>query len=215
MNKIKILLADDHMIVREGIKFLLQSKEQFIVVAEVSNGREAVQKTRELKPDIVIMDISMPVLNGFEATRQIIEEFPKCKILILTMHENRETIRQVLKAGAAGCILKKSAPTDLFNGVEAVYRGEAFFSPSISKMLLDDYINVSGPEEDILSSREKEVLQLTVEGYSNKNIATMLYISVKTVEGHKDNIKRKLGLKDQTELIKYALQKGMITLDFV
>ncbi|OPY66851.1 MAG: Oxygen regulatory protein NreC [Syntrophorhabdaceae bacterium PtaU1.Bin034] len=215
MDKIKVLLADDHTIVREGIKFLLQSRDHFAVVAEVSNGREAVHKTRELKPDIVIMDISMPILNGLEATRQIVEDCPGCKILVLTMHEDRETVRQILKAGAAGCLVKKSAASDLFTGIEAVYRGEAFFSPSISKMLLEDYISVSGPAEEILSPREREVLQLIVEGHTNKEIADILCISFKTVEGHKDNIKRKLGVQDQTELIKYAIQKRMITFNTV
>jgi DNA-binding NarL/FixJ family response regulator len=212
MESTRILLADDHTILREGIRFILESKSGFVVVAEVANGRDAVQKTRELKPDIVIMDVSMPILNGVEATRQIVEIMPRCKVLVLTMHEDRETVRQILKAGASGCLIKRSAASDLFTAIEAVLRGEAFFSPSVSKMLLEDYIEVSGPVEEILSNREKEILQAFGEGRTNMEIADLLHISVKTVEGHKDNIKKKLGVRDQVHLIKYAIQKGLIRL---
>lgn len=215
MDKTKVLLADDHTIVRQGIKLLLESKESIEVVAEVSNGKDAVQKTGELRPNIVIMDISMPLLNGIEATRQIVRQFHDCKVLVLTMHEDRETVRQVLKAGAAGCLVKKSAASDLFSAIEAVSRGEAFFSPSISKMLLEDYVEVTGDAAEVLSTREKEILQLVAEGHANREIADLLCISVKTVEGHKENIKKKLGVRDQVDLIKYAILKGLISLSKV
>jgi two-component system, NarL family, response regulator NreC len=212
VDTIRVILADDHTILREGIKFLLESRPKFVVVAEVSNGRDAIQKTRELKPDIVIMDISMPILNGVEATRQIVEEMPSCKVLILTMHEERETVRQALKAGAAGCLNKRSAASELFSAIMAVCKGEAFFSPSVSKMLLEDYIDVSGPSDETLSLREREIVQLIAEGHMNKEIADILHISIKTVEGHKDNIKKKLGVRDQAHLIRYAIQKGIISI---
>ncbi|MGD0229726.1 MAG: response regulator transcription factor [Syntrophorhabdales bacterium] len=212
MNKIKVLLADDHTILREGIKSLLESRDNITVVAEVSNGRDAVQKTKDLRPDIVIMDISMPILNGVEATRQIMQECPRCKILVLTMHEDLEPVRQTLRAGAAGYLMKKSAASELFEAIEAVCRGEAFFSPSVSKMLLEDYVEVLGDGVEVLSPREKEILQLVAEGYANREIADLLCISVKTVEGHKKTIKMKLGVRDQVDLIKYAIQKGIISL---
>jgi DNA-binding NarL/FixJ family response regulator len=213
MNKIKVLLADDHTILREGIRSLLETRDNITVVAEVSNGRDAVQKTKDLKPDIVVMDISMPILNGVEATRQIIQECPSCKILVLTMHEDLEPVRQILRAGAAGYLIKKSAASELFDAIEAVCRGEAFFSPSVSKMLLVDYVEVIGDAVDVLSHREKEILQLVAEGYAHREIADMLCISVKTVESHKENIKKKLGVRDQVDLIKYAIQKGIISLN--
>lgn len=212
MDRITVLLADDHTIVREGIRLLLESRDNIKVIAEVSNGRDAVQKTGELRPNIVIMDISMPMLNGVEATRQITRQGHGVKVLVLTMHEERETMRQILKAGAVGCLVKKSAAHDLFSAIEAISRGEAFFSPSISKMLLQDYVEINGDAAEVLSARENEILQLVGEGHANKEIAELLCISVKTVEGHKENIKRKLGARDQVDLIKYAIMKGLITL---
>jgi len=213
MKMIKILIADDHTIVREGIRSLLEAKNHITVVGEASDGREAVEKVGKMRPDIVIMDISMPILNGLEATCQIRKLFPECKVLVLTMHENRESLRQILRAGAVGLVVKKSAASQLFNAIEAVNKGEAFFSPSISKMILEDYVKDTDAPDEILSSREKEILQLVAEGYSNKEIADLIYVSVKTVEGHKDNIKKKLGIYDQAGLIKYAIIKGIIHLD--
>lgn len=213
MQRINVLLADDHTIVREGIRSLLEARKEIKVVGEASTGKEAVEKAGEIRPDIVIMDISMPILNGLEATRQIRRLYPECKVLVLTMHENRESVRQILKAGAIGYVIKKSAAGQLFNAIDAVNRGEAFFSPTISKMLLEDYLEETDSPDEILSSRETEVLQLVAEGHTNKEIADLLFISVKTVEGHKDNIKKKLGIYNQAGLIKYAIGKGMIHLD--
>jgi DNA-binding NarL/FixJ family response regulator len=212
MKDIRILIADDHTLVREGIKLLLESRDGFEVVAEVSDGREAVKKSGELKPDIVLMDISMPVLNGLMATGQIVKQYPNIKVLALTMHEDHETVRQILKAGAAGYIIKKSAASDLFSAIEAVCGGEAFFSPSVSRIVLEGYMNAQDETEEILTPREMEILQLLAEGHPNREIASMLYISVKTVENHKENIKKKLGVTDQAGLMKYAIMKGLVSL---
>jgi two-component system response regulator NreC len=212
MTKIKILLADDHTVVREGIRSLLESRNNIMVVGEVSNGRDAIRKAAELRPDVVIMDISMPVLNGIEATRAIVQESPRIKVLVLTVHEDRETVRQILRAGAAGFLVKKSAASELFNAVDAVHRGDAFFAPSVSRVLLEDYVQVTNDTVEVLSQRERQILQLVAEGYANREIADLLCISVKTVEGHKDNIKKKLGVRDQVDLIKYAILKGIISL---
>lgn len=213
MKKIKVLIADDHTIVREGICSLLESRDEILVVGEASTGKEAIEKVEALSPDIALLDISMPILNGLDATRWIRKDYPKCKVLILTMHENRETVRQVLQAGASGYVLKKSAASQLFDAIRAVSRGEAFFSPSISKMLLDDYMDATNPSDEPLSLREREILQLVAEGYANLKISSLLHISVKTVEGHKDNIRKKLGFQDKTGFIKYAIQKGIIHLE--
>lgn len=213
MEKIRILLADDHVIVREGFRALLQPRGEIEIVGEASNGRDAVKKVGELRPDIVIMDISMPILNGLEATKQIHALYPQTRIIILSMHENPESVKQSLKAGASGYIIKKSAAGDLFNAINAVYEGGAFFSPSVAQMILDDYVGGEEEDRELLSAREREVLQLVAEGYHNKEIAALLYVSVKTVEAHKDSIKKKLNLRDQTDLIKYALSKGMIAID--
>jgi DNA-binding NarL/FixJ family response regulator len=215
MKKITVLLADDHVIVREGIRSLLQSREEIEIIGEASNGLEAVKKAAELKPDIVIMDISMPILNGLEATRQIRELHLGSKVIILSMHENPESVKQSLKAGVAGYIIKKSAASDLFNAVFAVHGGDAYFSPSVSKMILEDYVDVTKGDNEILTARERQILQLVVEGHGNKEIADLLCISVKTVEGHKENIKKRLNVRDQIELVRYAIAKGMVSVDKV
>jgi len=155
----------------------------------------------------------MPILNGLEATLRIKKSVPQCKVLVLTMHENKESVRQVLRAGASGYIVKKSAASQLFDAIHAVFKGEAFFSPSISRMLLDEYRDEVGPIDKTLSLREREVLQLVAEGYGNREISDLLHISVKTVEGHKDNLRKKLGIQDKTGLVKYAIQQGIIHVD--
>jgi len=215
MKKIRVLIADDHTIVRQGICSLLKSRDDMSVVGEASTGKEAIEKVGALRPDVALLDISMPMLNGLEATRCIRKDYPACKVLVLTMHENKESVRQVLQAGASGYVVKKSAASQLFDAIHAVSKGEAFFSPSISKMLLDDYMEAAGSSEELLSLREREILQLVAEGYSNREISSMLHISVKTVEGHKDNIRKKLGVQDRAGLIKYAIQKGIIQLESV
>ena len=216
MGKIRVVIADDHTLFREGLCSLLIGRPDISVVAEAANGREAVSQAEQLEPDLVIVDISMPVLNGFEATTQIRRRCPGVKVLVLTMHEDPEFVRKILRAGAAGYLVKKSAASQLFDAIEAIHSGGAFFSPSVSKVLLEQMVD-GGPEEGLdepmLTSREKEVLQLVAEGYTNQQIAQELFLSVKTVEGHKNNIKKKLGIKDQAGIIKYALAQGIISME--
>ena len=212
MNKCRLVIADDHTIVRQGIRSLLEAREDFVVLGEASTGREAIRKVEELQPDIVIMDISMPNLNGLEATRQIKKRFPDCKILVLTMYEDKESIRRMLQCGASGYVVKKSAVSQLFDAIEAVINGGAFFSPTISKIVLEDYIKELDSSDRILSSREIEVLQLVAEGRTNREIADLLHLSVKTVEGHKDNIKKKLNIRDTAGMVKYAIKERIIRL---
>ncbi|MFQ6058798.1 MAG: response regulator [Anaerolineae bacterium] len=217
MNKIRVLLADDHTILREGIRALLAAQPDIEVVGEASNGREAVAKARELKPDVILMDIAMPLLNGLEATRQIKKEHPEMDVLVLTMHDSEEYVSQILGAGAAGYVVKKAAASDLVSAIHAVYQGGAFLYPSVAKMLVEDYlrrVEAGGGRDsyDELTDREREVLQLIAEGYTNKEIADLLCLSVKTVQTHRAHVMEKLNLHDKGEVIKYAIQKGIIEL---
>lgn len=211
-KKINIFIADDHNLVRQGIVAILKDRAIFSIVGEASDGAQAVRMVKELKPDIIIMDISMPTLNGLEATYQIKRDMPEAKILILTQHENEEYIMQIIKAGASGYVLKSSVSDDLVTGILALEKGGRFFSPSISKLILDDYINkIKGQEtkkdNPELTHRESEVLQLLAEGETNQKVAEKLYISIRTVEFHRANIMHKLNLHDMASLVKYALQK--------
>jgi len=214
MNKIRILLADDHTILRSGIRAILEDEPGFVVVGEAENGRSAVTMACQVEPDVVIMDIAMPLLNGLEATRQIKRQCPGVRVLILTMHDNEEYIRQVLEAGAMGYILKDAAAKELINAIRAVHRGESVLSPAITRLVIEDYLRWGGTrpqeESDGLSPREREVLQLIAEGHTNKQIAEILSISVKTVQAHRTNLMQKLDLHDRGELIKYAIQKKII-----
>lgn len=218
MKMIRVLLAEDHTIVRKGIRSLLDAEATIEVIGEAENGREAVEKTEELLPDIVVMDHTMPLLNGLEATRQIRERLPDVKVLILTMHTNEEYIFEFLQAGAMGYLVKQSAPTDLVAALSAIAQGQFYLSPAISKSVVEEYLRqgvASGRGETPaqLTSREREVLQLVAEGYSNREIAEQLHISVKTVGVHRLNIMQKLDLHSPTELTKYAIRKGIITLE--
>ncbi len=214
MNRIRVLLADDHTILREGIRSLLEDEPDMQVIGEAEDGMQAVKLTGQLEPDVVIMDIAMPLLNGLEATRQIRRNYPNVKVLILTMHENEEYIRQVLASGAMGYILKDAAARELLDAIRAVQRGEAILSPAVTRLVIEDYLRWGElqPQNDasILSPREREVLQLIAEGYTNKQIAEILSISIKTVQAHRANIMSKLDLHDRGELIKYAIQKKII-----
>ncbi|MHB1361040.1 MAG: response regulator [Thermoleophilia bacterium] len=220
MSKIRILLADDHAILRAGLVRLLGEEKDIEVVGEAENGREAVQKVQELHPDIVLMDIGMPVMNGMEATKQIKKRDQDVKILVLTMHDNEEYLFQVLQAGAAGYVLKKAADSDLVNAIHVVNRGDCFLYPSAAKMVVEDYLEKlrHGQEPtssyDTLTDREREILTHVAEGYTNREIAESLFISVKTVETHKANIMEKLNLHKRAELVKYAIKKGMLQVDF-
>jgi len=217
MRKIKVVVADDHTILRQGIKALLDNQEGIEVVGEAKDGREAIKTIEELLPDVILMDIAMPGLNGLEATRRIKKKFPKTKVVVLTMHANEEYIFQILNAGADGYLVKETAFQDLISAINAVHKGEAFMSPSISKKVMTDYIQRAQGEEkvgfDTLTTREREILQLVAEGNSNKKIAEALFISPKTVETHRAHIMDKLNIHDRAGLIKYAIRKGMINLD--
>jgi DNA-binding NarL/FixJ family response regulator len=184
------------------------------VVGEAEDGHSAVKMTAQLDPDVVVMDIAMPLLNGLEATRQIKRSHPQVKVLILTMHENEEYIRQVLATGAMGYILKDAAARELLGAIRAVHRGEAVLSPAITRLVIEDYLRWGEPQTEPisngLSAREREVLQLIAEGYTNKQIAEILCISVKTVQAHRNSLMQKLDLHDRGELIKYAIQKKII-----
>jgi two-component system response regulator NreC len=215
MSRIRLLIADDHTIVRTGIRLLLSSQEDIEVVGEASDGWEAVEKTRELAPDIILMDLTMPDLNGFEATRRIREQSPETKVLALTMHENERYIFQVIHAGASGYVVKGASPEELLEAIRTVHRGQNYLSAAVTRAILDDYVKRARegkePEAyDGLTSREREVLRLVGKGLTSKEIAEALYLSPHTVERHKANIMEKLNLHSRRELIRYALRKGLI-----
>ncbi|MDI6803730.1 MAG: response regulator transcription factor [Bacteroidota bacterium] len=219
-NRIKILVSDDHNLVRQGIVALLNVESDMDVIGEASDGIEAVRLAKKLDPDIVIMDLSMPNLNGLEATHQIKRDVPNVKVLILTQHENEEYVMQIIKAGASGYILKTSVSDDLIKAIKEIQKGEKFFSPSISRMILDDYIKRTqglhtGNKAPELTHREKEVLQLIAEGSTNQEVAGKLFISVRTVEFHRANIMHKLQLTDLASLIKYTIQKGIVQINSI
>lgn len=214
MDTIRILLADDHTILRNGIRAILEDEPGLVVVGEADDGRMAVSLACQLKPDIIIMDIAMPLLNGLEATRQIKHACPGSKVIILTMHDNEEYIVQMLEAGAMGYILKDAAARELIHAIRLVHRGEAVLSPAITRIVIEDYlrwgmIRPTG-DGDELSPREREILQLIAEGYTSKQIAEILVISIKTVQAHRNSLMQKLKLHNRGELIKYAIQKKII-----
>jgi two-component system response regulator NreC len=213
--QIRILLADDHTIIRSGLKLLLEQQPDFKVVAEASDGREAVQLASTQHPDVAVLDIGMPQLNGIEATRQILTAEPDARVVILSMHSDEGYVLRALKAGARAYILKNSAESDLIRAVRMVGEGKSFFSPVISKMLLEDYVRQVQEKSvedsyDLLTPREREVLQLLAEGRSNKDVAGILNLSLHTVETHRGNILQKLNLHGTPELILYAVRKGII-----
>ncbi|HID86344.1 MAG TPA: response regulator transcription factor [Anaerolineae bacterium] len=217
MSKIRVLLADDHTILREGIRALLAAQPDIEVVGEAANGREAVARARELQPDVVLMDIAMPLLNGLEATRRIKKEHPEIGVLVLTMHDSQEYVSQILRAGASGYVIKEAAAEDLVSAIRAVHGGGAFLHPSVARMLVDDYLRrVEAKEEgggyEGLTDREREIFQLIAEGHTNREIADLLCLSVKTVQTHRAHIMEKLDLHDKGELIKYAIRQGIIEL---
>ncbi|MFN7999382.1 MAG: response regulator transcription factor [Bryobacteraceae bacterium] len=216
MKTIRILLADDHTVVRKGLRLLLESQPDFTVVADAANGRETVALAAQHTPDVVVLDVAMPELNGIEAARQITAKAPRTAIVFLSMHSDEGYVLKALKAGARAYLLKDSAENDLISAVKAVNEGKAFFSPAISKMLVEDYMRQMQERAvedsyDLLTSREREILQLLAEGKSNKEVAQLLNLSLYTVETHRGNIFQKLNLHSSAELILYAIRKGVIS----
>ena len=216
MVSVRILLADDHTILRKGLRLLLEREPDFGVVAEASNGREAVDAVTRDAPDVVIMDISMPLLNGIEATKRISAEHPKTAVIILSVHSDEAYLLRALKAGARGYLLKDSAENDLIQAVRVVAAGKAYFSPAVSKILADDYVRQvreQGVEDpyDLLTARERELLQLVAELKPTKEIASLLGLSPHTVDTHRGNLMQKLNIHSIPEVILYAVRKGIIS----
>ncbi len=218
MKKVKLLVADDHKIFRQGIKKLLDEESDLQVVGEAADGREAVKKATELKPDVILMDIAMANLNGLEATKQIKKVLPDIKVIMLTMHKNEEYVLQSFQAGASGYILKEGAVEELVSAIRSIHQDKSVLSPTISKTLIDAYLRKmeTGKTEtpfDLLTDREREVLQLIAEGNTNREVAKLLFISVKTVEAHRAHIMQKLNIHEIARLVKYAIQKGLVDLN--
>lgn len=214
-KKIRVLVVDDHTVVRDGISALLAISGDIEVVGEANNGNEAMEMVKKLAPDIVLMDIAMPVMGGLEATRRIHKEFPDTKVLVLTQYDDKEYFFPVIESGASGFISKAAASSELVAGIRSVYRGDSFLSPSVTKLLVEKY-QQSGVEKashdsyNDLTERERDIFKLLVEGHTTQEIADILVISPKTVEGHKTNLMAKLGVHNRFELVKYALRKGII-----
>ena len=209
-KSIRILLADDHSVVRHGFRRILDAQEDMEVVGEVSNGREAVEQAAALQPDLIIMDVTMPELNGIEATRRIAEIVPRARVLALSMHRDPVYVREILRAGARGYLLKDSSEVDLVSAIRAVAQGEGYLSPAVSEAVLSDYRKHVTNPIDLLTSREREVLQLVAEGKTNKEIATGLNLSVYTVEAHRGKIMEKLNLHSVSEMVRFAIRNGLI-----
>jgi DNA-binding NarL/FixJ family response regulator len=216
MAKLAILIGDDHTLLRHGLRKILEEKPDWEVVAEAGNGRDAVRAATTLKPDVAILDVGMPLLNGIEATSQILKRVPDCRVLILSMHDDENYITRALQAGAKGYLLKDSADKDLIRAVTAVAAGKTFFSQVVAQSMLEDYIRRVATSSivdpyDSLSEREREVFQLLAEGHSNKDVALILSISPATVETHRAHIAQKLDVHNTAELVLYAVRKGVIS----
>lgn len=218
MPKARVLLVEDHVVLRQGLKALFADEPEVEIVGEANNGREALRQVPELQLDIVLMDISMPGLNGIEATRQIRQHYPEVKVVILSMHANEEYVFQVLQAGASGYVLKQADSSEVLMAIRAALSGGSFLSPQISRAVIDDYVRraeARGRESGVnrLTPREREVLQLLAEGLSNRAIAQQLAISVKTVESYRSSMMSKLGLSNKTELVRFAFRQGWAMLE--
>jgi DNA-binding NarL/FixJ family response regulator len=214
-GKKRLLIADDHEVVRRGIMSILAEKPDYEVVAQASNGREAVDRAVELKPDVAIMDIGMPELNGLEATRQILEKLPKTEVLVLTVHDSEQVVREVLKAGARGYVLKSDAGKALIEAIESLGNRDVFFTSKVSEVVLhgfirDEPVSLDDPDRARLTPREREIMQLLAEGLSNKEIGARLGIGIKTVETHRTNIMNKLNLHSVSDLVRYAVRNRII-----
>ncbi len=216
MKKIKVFLADDHLILREGIRSLLAKAPDIEIAGEAGNGEETVAKVRQLMPDVVLMDITMPGINGLDATAQIRQFAPRMKVLILTVHETDQYVSQMLQVGASGYVVKTASASELLSAIRAVHQGDAYLYPSIARMLVQDYLtNVRVRREDSpdgLTPREIEILRYIADDRKNKEIADFMGISIRTVQAHRTSLMDKLGAHDRTELVKYAIRKGLINL---
>jgi two-component system response regulator NreC len=210
MKRIRILLADDHAVVRQGFRMILSAHPDLEIVGEAGNGREAVDLAASLRPDVVVMDVAMPELNGIEATRRLTADNPHVRVVALSMHKDSVYVREILRAGARGYLLKDSVADDLVAAVRAVAGGEGYLSPAISNAVLDDYRKHVTDPIDLLSSREREVLQMLAEGKTNKEIAVILNLSVYTVDAHRGRIMEKLNVHSINELVRFAVRKGLI-----
>jgi len=215
VDELRVLLGDDHTVLRQGLRKILEDRRDWRVVAEAGNGRDAVREAIELNPDVAVLDIGMPLLNGIEATRQIIRRAPTVRILILSMHSDQAYVTQAVQAGARGYILKESAGSELMAAIAAVVAGKSFFSPAVAQVVFDDYVRSLTQRGitdryDALSEREREVLQLVAEGKSSKEIADVLLISPATVETHRAHLLQKLGLRNTAEVVRYAARRGIV-----
>ena len=215
MDKIKVLLVDDHAIMREGIRALLALQEDIKIVGEASEGKEAIEKTGQLHPDVVVMDIAMQGMDGLEATRRITKQYPKTKVVVLTQYDNKEYILSAVKAGSTGYVPKSALGSEVVSAIRAVYHGNSYLYPSAAMALVEEYRHQSKSQDpyDQLTPREREILKLIADGNTSQEVANLLFISLKTVLGHRTKIMDKLGLQNHTELIKYAMRKGLLKLD--
>lgn len=213
MSKIRVLLVDDHAVLREGLRTLLSLQEDIEVVGEAENGQVAIERAKQLRPDVIVMDIAMPAMDGLEATRVLKQECPSARILILSQHDNREYVFSILQGGAVGYVLKKSGGAEVVNAIRSVFTEGAYLPPGIAREVMDRYIQRPAEEtgRPHLTEREKEVLRLIAEGKSNKDIAELLCLSVKTVMAHRTNIMEKLDLHSSTELVRYAIRQGIVS----
>jgi len=213
MAPLRILLADDHTMVRQGLRKVLEERPEWQVVAEAGDGHEAVRLAELHKPDVAVLDVAMPLLNGIEATRRIAKRVPHTRILVLSMYSDEAYVTQMMKAGATGYLLKDSAGVDLLEAVQAVAQGKSYFSPAVARLMLDDYARQRGTDDDryeSLSDREREIFQLIAEGKANKEIAALLFISLSTVETHRARVMEKLDLHSAAEIVLYAVRRGVI-----
>ncbi len=214
---VRILLADDHKLVRQTLRWFLESEDEFELVGEAGDGRQALEEVKKLHPDILLLDIMMPGLNGLEVTRRVTEEHPDTRVLVLSMHPDRAYVLRALQNGASGYVVKQADVTDLINGVRAVSRGDCYLSPHISNVDIDGLQHelASAPFDpyDTLSKREREVFQLVAEGETSPEVADKLFISTRTVETHRANISRKLGVRNQTELVRFAIERKLISVE--
>lgn len=216
MHKLRIVVADDHALMRRGISDLLSSVPNWEVVAEAANGREAIETVRRHKPDVLVIDLTMPELNGLTAAREILKSHPRTEIVLLTMHNTEQAIREVLESGARGYVLKSDADQDLITAVKAVSQGKPYFTPNVAEVVLKGYLQrgtqpaADGGSQQ-LTTRERQVVQLLAEGKGNKEVAVAMKVSVKTVEAHRSNINRKLSIRTTSELVRYAVRNSIVT----